>query len=203
MLEDEKDFFSADIIMLPPDDPNCSDQDSGPEDGEGIIDNLSKTLLNSNAEALISNIEAGKEMLQKEEIDMQIQTPLKKRVKKSISIERNWKKSDILNVEPIPVFSENREFENSSPHTLFKLFFDDEIIKFITDMSNLYAKDLKRISVNRNVENEIKFDGKDHFIGKISDGRKRCKLCHKKVSKKCLKCDVALHLECFEHFHRK
>lgn len=40
MLEDD-DFQNADIFILPPEDATRSDEDSGPEDDDGDIDNLS------------------------------------------------------------------------------------------------------------------------------------------------------------------
>ena len=52
ILEDE-DFQSADIFISPPEDASKSDEDSGPEDDEGDVNNLSGNQLRARAEASI------------------------------------------------------------------------------------------------------------------------------------------------------
>lgn len=47
---------------------------------------------------------------------------------------------------------------------------------------------------------EVRTDGAGHFLEAIPKQR-RCAQCHKKVQKLCTKCDVPLHLECFQLFH--
>ena len=58
-LEDD-DFQSADIFISPPEDPTRSDEDSGPEDDDGDVNNLTGNQLRSIAEATIkmSNMES-------------------------------------------------------------------------------------------------------------------------------------------------
>lgn len=41
--------------MLPPEDPTRSDEDSGPEDDDGDVDNLTGNQLHAAAEAMFSN----------------------------------------------------------------------------------------------------------------------------------------------------
>ncbi|ESO05558.1 hypothetical protein HELRODRAFT_171198 [Helobdella robusta] len=53
MLEDS-DFQTADIVILPPEDATKSDQDSGPEDDDGVIGNLSGNQLRAEAEAVLT-----------------------------------------------------------------------------------------------------------------------------------------------------
>ena len=53
MLEDEE-FQTADIFMLLPDDPTRSDEDSGPEDDDGVVDNLTGNQLRVNAESMVT-----------------------------------------------------------------------------------------------------------------------------------------------------
>lgn len=55
----------------------------------------------------------------------------------------------------------------------------------------------------RAIPDDVRFDGQNHFIGRIDGGQKRCSQCGMKVQKKCNKCLVALHDRCFELFHRK
>ena len=54
MLEADDEFQSADIFILPPEDPTRSDEDSGPEDDERDIDNLTENQLRADAEATIT-----------------------------------------------------------------------------------------------------------------------------------------------------
>lgn len=65
-----------------------------------------------------------------------------------------------------------------------------------------------RTSQKRQVE--TRFDGKDHLVCSLPTieitGKKRqlvCKLCNKKATTKCVKCDVTLHVDCFITFHTK
>ena len=48
MLEDS-DFLTTDVFILQPEDATKSDQDSGPEDDDGVIDNLSGNQLRAEA----------------------------------------------------------------------------------------------------------------------------------------------------------
>src|SRR6218665_2263917 len=53
ILEDD-DFQSADIFILPPEDPTRSDEDSGPEDDDGDVNNLTGNQLRALAEATVT-----------------------------------------------------------------------------------------------------------------------------------------------------
>ena len=57
-----------------------------------------------------------------------------------------------------------------------------------------------RRGIESQVPNEIRYDGKSHFMGTL-DKRKRCRQCGKKAAKNCRKCTVPLHVKCFELFH--
>lgn len=49
---------------------------------------------------------------------------------------------------------------------------------------------------------ESRLDNRDHYI--VSQEKQtRCRVCHKKVQKKCAKCLVALHIDCFPIYHGK
>ena len=52
MLECDPDFLTANLYILPPDDPECSDEDSGDED-KGAPDNLSRRQLEAEAEVTV------------------------------------------------------------------------------------------------------------------------------------------------------
>ena len=51
------------------------------------------------------------------------------------------------------------------------------------------------------VPRDIRHDGKDHFLAS-NHTQRRCAVCGLKVRKICKKCDVGLHMECFESFHK-
>src|SRR6218665_14929 len=53
ILEDD-DFQSADIFILPPEDPTRSDEDSGPEDDDGDVNNLTGNQLRAQVEATVT-----------------------------------------------------------------------------------------------------------------------------------------------------
>lgn len=64
--------------------------------------------------------------------------------------------------------------------------------------SNKNSKKRGRPFILENVES--RFDNRDHFII-TQEKQTRCRVCHKKVQKKCSKCNVALHIECFVKYH--
>lgn len=47
---------------------------------------------------------------------------------------------------------------------------------------------------------DSRYDRMDHLIIP-QEKQTRCRLCHKKVSTKCEKCDTALHIACFKPYH--
>ena len=52
---DADDYTAADIFITPPDVSELTDEDSGEEDGSGLVDNLNRNMLNVEAEAVIVN----------------------------------------------------------------------------------------------------------------------------------------------------
>lgn len=86
LLEEDKNFASAEIYLLPPDDGMESDKDSGDEDVGGTINNLSGRQLRSEAEVEIVRIE---ESLPEKENEEEFTSKKKTEV-------RNWVKSDIM-----------------------------------------------------------------------------------------------------------
>jgi hypothetical protein len=56
--------------------------------------------------------------------------------------------------------------------------------------------------IQRRCPNDVRFDGTEHFIGR-NPTQLRCAVCGKKVYKKCLKCNIGVHVECFSKFHTK
>lgn len=58
------------------------------------------------------------------------------------------------------------------------------------------------LAVIKRVPVTIRLDGKMHHIVK-NDKQSRCGMCHKNTTKKCEKCNVALHQKCSPAFHTK
>jgi Transposase IS4 len=188
MLEEDDDFHNANIFMLPPEDPTRSDEDSGPEDDDGDVNNLTGNQLRAEAEATVTvstyeqkrignlyedeSTEDDNELVShcssdkaNEAVVLQTEVPKVKRAristkdlpkarvlvqndkpgrvnsrKKTISPERQWAKTDIREPELSWTAPErNTGAMDLSPASLFQLFFDDEVIEHMTDMSNLYA----------------------------------------------------------------
>lgn len=178
MLEDEE-FQSADIFVLPPDDPARSDEDSGPEDDDGVIDNLTGSQLRADAEATltVSSIErrrvglpsndettsdsdkdqeavrpvakrprveesmtAGGVRLRNNEVTTSAQDPTIARQKREPPPPRSWVKRDLK--QPDLVWTASRPLVYNmelAPSSLFELFYDDEVIDHMTEMTDLYA----------------------------------------------------------------
>lgn len=57
-----------------------------------------------------------------------------------------------------------------------------------------------RTATKKRVPDEVRLDGRHHII--ISNKTQvRCGLCHKNTLKKCKKCNIGCHVNCFESFH--
>lgn len=66
--------------------------------------------------------------------------------------------------------------------------------------SNSESRKRGRPSSLENVDS--RFDRIDHLVSS-QEKQTRCRVCHKKVKTKCVKCDVALHIECFIRYHKQ
>jgi len=182
MLEDEE-FQQADVFILPPEDATRSDEDSGPEDDDGSVDNLTGNQLRAAAEASLSVSGFDKRRLgaddcpdddtndHDEDCDLPLAEPCSTasiseaggnppkrrrrtgivksssattttshqiRPKKTVPPPREWVKRD-LKVPDIPWSATSTSGHDRSPPSLFELFYDDELINYITEMTNLYA----------------------------------------------------------------
>lgn len=83
--------------------------------------------------------------------------------------------------------------------TFDQLTFRRQVANSILE-SNRTSKKRGRPSLLENVES--RFDNNHHYLVR-QDKQSRCRQCHKKVQKKCNRCDVALHMECFVLYHNK
>lgn len=56
----------------------------------------------------------------------------------------------------------------------------------------------------KRVLSTVRFDPIGHFIERTSDGKQRkCGVCKSNVRKQCAKCNVGLHVDCIQEWHRK
>lgn len=151
ILEEDDTFISADVYITPPDQGDATDEDSGPEDNDGEIDNLSGAQLRCQAEAVIqhcdgdmhlgADVDAVESTQYAAEVeDMPGSAPAPKSRKK-IATERKWSKKDLTsdpsvwNSQETPAFLQ----KDMTPAHIFDLFFDYEVLEFIVAMTNLYA----------------------------------------------------------------
>ncbi|XP_056648826.1 piggyBac transposable element-derived protein 3-like [Diorhabda sublineata] len=72
----------------------------------------------------------------------------------------------------------------------------------MTILEGNQRKFAKRSKLSQSHNCEMRYDRIDHLI--VTQGKQtRCRMCHKKVSTKCEKCDAALHVVCFKPYHVK
>lgn len=140
MLEDE-DFTTADVYLAPPD--GDSDGDSADEEG-GTFDNLTANQLNAEAEVVVHRANGEEECITD---DPDTQTEGSQTVRnypRTQKNDRRWRAQDIQPTTGEPVQEDQRppKFLNAdlSPCELFQLFFDDEMMEFIIEMSQTYAQ---------------------------------------------------------------
>lgn len=145
--ESENGTYVDAIYMVPPDPSVLTDEDFADEDDGGVIDNLSRRQLSSQAEIILSNNERIDEIRAKEAsstqtlaVEKQISTILAKDKRKGPkNVGKNWISGDLQYIEkyfPTPKYA---QFEEFSPAEMFELFIDDVISLFVEE-SNKYAK---------------------------------------------------------------
>ena len=161
MLEDEN-FQSADVFMLPPDYHDKSDEDSGPEDDDGTISNLTGEQLRVTAEAKIILPDMICKRIgcldddndSEDDNDVKYSMIKKRKIsdganRKSIShSHRQWKKVDLKPSDsPWGKIASELQNVDYTPLKIFQLFFDEEVVEHVTRMSKLYASQkLKNLS---------------------------------------------------------
>lgn len=77
------------------------------------------------------------------------------------------------------------------------LTFRRQITQTILESGNVRKRG--RPSALENVES--RFNNAEHYLT-AQEKQTRCRVCHKKVMKKCFKCSVALHMDCFVLYHK-
>lgn len=134
----------SDIFIEPPDCGVLSEEDSGDEDGGGLIDNLPGSQLRAPAELKLSdgNRIGGCGEVQENEEMAQLS-------KKAIMSGKNfqcpkiqdieWIAGDFLPNQRIFCSSTYKNHKDTTPVELFEKFFDDEIVHILVEQSRKYA----------------------------------------------------------------
>ena len=149
---------SAEVFIQPPSDGMDGEGDSGDEDTGGTVNNLSGKKLQANAEARVASMS----LLQEgNEEDNQIGFVLNSIVDSSQSFsdmrssstpapglrhkkKRRWVSNQGLQPSfPLFTLATKLYKEGMQPEKYFELFYDKEVINFITSMFNLYASEDK------------------------------------------------------------
>ena len=153
-IEENETVTSAIVFIQPPSDGFDSEGDSGDEDIGGSVNNLSGKQLQTNAVASVVSISRSPKG---NEEDNQIgclfdssadspQLPLETEssTTSGTALRRNRKRRWVRNQDLQPSFppftlSRKTYKKGMQPEEYFELFYDEEVINFITNMFNLYA----------------------------------------------------------------
>lgn len=140
------DIDVTDIFIEPPDCGILSDEDSGEEDGGGLIDNLPGSQLRAGAELKFSDgnrIGGCCELQENEDV-----SPLSEDVSRIMSVE-NFQRPNLQDIEWIQgdfflnqqVFRKTSytNYEDTTPVELFEKFLDDTIMNLLIEQSRKYA----------------------------------------------------------------
>ena len=87
------------------------------------------------------------------------------------------------------------------PDQKFNLFFEN----FFTSVTLLQNKNEFTYQTgrpSRHTNEDIRYDRLDHLVIK-QEKQTRCGYCHQRATTRCLKCDVAVHVQCFVDYHTK
>ena len=140
------------IFIVPPKVENAdSDGDSGDEDGGGLVDNLSRNLLQAESVAVLSNGRMiGEEEIGEEAGDEEIQEECvggtgknnKKLAQKNV-LDYKWGKKPVSLAENIPEWKPSTPKKDlrdlNSPIEVFEYFVDDELFQILRTETNRYA----------------------------------------------------------------
>ena len=153
------DDLPVDKIYIEPPEGALTDEDSGDEDGGGLIDNLSKNQLRATAELVVIAQDDSENNIEDIRVDatdlnsaVLAPTPLAQKIDLALS---NWIQGDIEpGVKQFPL-SYYENFKSLIPTELFELFFDDILISFLVTETERYAQQ-KNISELNVTSEEMK-----------------------------------------------
>lgn len=163
ILEEEDKFLDAEIVLEPPENAALSDEDSGPEDVEGDISRLTGNQLRGTAELRVRKIisdgvvevNIGENATQLSPTTSSIttkhdapttsaqsnHTSARKPVKKQLPPKREWKQEDITYKRERTWDQPEWLNKDISALELFEIYFDGEVMDFITTCTTQYAKE--------------------------------------------------------------
>ena len=146
-------WLHADIYLAPSNDANCSDEDSGNEEHVDI-NSLSKNLLLSTCELPLQTEDQSAHVIvvNNQEALSGVENTVTVATEASIDTTNDWVEVSDLQDNPLstkvegfmpptnPFFADPETHNKcGTPATLFEFFFDDELVKFICEMTNQYA----------------------------------------------------------------
>jgi hypothetical protein len=143
-----EEFSSANIYINPPHLNALSDEDSGPEDGDGLIENLSGAQLSSEAELVIRTatgdnvVRVGEadsdDADEEEEAEVEVSEQCKR---KAVPLLRKWIHKDI-EASNLEWNAQRPKFLNMdmTPTGFFEFFWDDQVVEYVAEMTNMNAR---------------------------------------------------------------
>ncbi len=123
-----------------------SDEDSGEEDGGGLVDNLNSHQLQASAEAVLQNgrVISGYE-LDDPEKNVKATAPSRKNISQKNSLNYNWSKRGkikfTVNQEKETEKSSSTDLKRKSFIEIFEFFFDEAILNVIANESRIYTQE--------------------------------------------------------------
>jgi len=104
-----------------------------------------------------------------------------------------------INVTVVAAWRIHCQFPNSKSHLTFRRDIARTLMKTPLDVEKtVMAKDHRS-----NPPDAVRYDGTDHFTGKVKQGR--CRVCSKNTTLSSMRCDVRLHCErgavCWDMYH--
>lgn len=143
LIENDDEYAEADIFIMPPEiQDGDTDEDSGEDDVAPVIENLNSRQLKARCSVTLRNRSGEVQNLSDTESDSESESDEEdtQRAPTRKKATRVWNKTDLRHGDnPFPMDNWISD-KNLSPATLFELFFDDELIEHILNMSTLYAQ---------------------------------------------------------------
>ena len=171
-IEEDDSVTSAKVFIQPPNDGMDSEGDSGDEETGGTVNNLSGKQLQAAAEAKLSSMSPSPQQGNPNDnqinfvVDSSIDNPQNPVDIENLSTpvtgsrpkrNRRWASGQDLQPNfPLFTLATKSYREGMQPEDYFELFFDEEVMTFITNMFNLYASQDKGDASFRTNTGEIK-----------------------------------------------
>lgn len=144
-LVESEEFWKVDVFMVPPDDGDESAGDSGDDDEPNNINHLSGRQLQAQATAKVNH--EGRTILlggdEDDDYDSEDDIPLANLVTK-VPIARIWSEKVDLQPKLLPFIAPKEHNDQQlTAIACFELFFDEQVLEFLKEMFEIYARDVK------------------------------------------------------------